>query len=174
MKSVYAEYNQPDELRRTIVMPCNTSGWYDSAIPAQYGVASFDWSNARESWANSKPMDCGSRLVTQTGMVKAINPATKVWVYRNLVKALSWYEDVAEKLADPQFAGFFLPFAPQPSVNGTFFSPPCTLGTCSKLYHAQSQTPEHGTGRSECLDACDCGGIPCGEYVFGAHLAVHM
>jgi hypothetical protein len=34
--------------------------------------------------------------------VKAANPATHVWVYRQLVKALPWYRDVGEKMADPR------------------------------------------------------------------------
>ena len=29
-------------------MPCNTSGFFDPMIAGQYGVADFDWSNARE------------------------------------------------------------------------------------------------------------------------------
>jgi hypothetical protein len=47
-----------------------------------------DWSNAKQLWANAKPMDCEERLITQAAMVKAVNPDTKVFVYRNLVKAL--------------------------------------------------------------------------------------
>ena len=34
----------------------------------------------------------------------------KVWVYRNLVKALPWYSLVREKLNDTAYAGFFLKF----------------------------------------------------------------
>ena len=37
----------------------------------------------RESeWTKSKPMDDGARLAQQAAMVKAINPRTHVWVYR--------------------------------------------------------------------------------------------
>jgi hypothetical protein len=90
-----------DMAMSTIMMPCNTSGWFDPSLAAKYGIADFDWSNARAMWANSAPMDDGARLITQAAMVKAVNPDTHVWIYRNLVKALSWYSAVGEKLADP-------------------------------------------------------------------------
>ena len=59
------------------------------------------------------------------------------------MKALSWYTGVREKLEDPAYAGFFLPFAPKPSNGTSYFSPPCTAGKCSRHYHSQSQTPQH-------------------------------
>ena len=92
------------------MMPCNTSGFFSPSNAARYGVADFDWSNAREACellpphlaqqsgqsaaqsdqsdrqrragANAQPMDCEERLVTQAAMVKEVNPRTKVWVYR--------------------------------------------------------------------------------------------
>ena len=70
----------------TIIMPCNNSGYYKPEIAARYGVADFDWSNAKDQWANAQPMDCEERLLAQARIIKQINPATKVWVYRNLVK----------------------------------------------------------------------------------------
>ena len=107
-------------------------------------------------------MDDGARLVTQAAMVKAHNSKTHVWIYRNLVKALSWYAPVGEKLADPQYSGWFLKF--DPSV--TPHVPPCTEGLCSPLYHSQDQTPQHLSGRKECKEKCDCNGVPCGEYLW--------
>ena len=41
--------------------------------------------------------------------MKAVNPKTHVWIYRNLVKALSWYSDVGAKLADPAYSGALPP-----------------------------------------------------------------
>ena len=155
-----------DMAMSTAMMPCNTSGWFDPTLAAKYGLADFDWSNARAMWANSAPMDDGARLITQAAMVKAVNPNTHVWIYRNLVKALSWYRDVGEKLADPAYSGWFLRF--RDGVSGSNYSSnPCTESVCSPLYHSQDQTPEHLTGRKECVQACDCGGngqqVPCGE-----------
>jgi hypothetical protein len=127
---------------RACVLPvhrCNTTGWFDPRLAASYGIADFDWSNVRESeWARSKPMDDGERLIQQAAMVKQINPKTHVWVYRNLVKALSWYKDVGEKLADPAYSGWFLHFAPGGAKdlgsNKTWHSPQCTAGVCSTLF----------------------------------------
>eukprot|EP00040_Diaphanoeca_grandis_P013021 m.65878 g.65878 ORF g.65878 m.65878 type:complete len:539 (+) comp23614_c0_seq1:190-1806(+) len=153
-----------DMAMSTVMMPCNTSGWFDPALAAQYGIADFDWSNARDMWANQAPMDDGKRLITQAAKVKAVNENTHVWIYRNLVKALSWYSDVGEKLSDPAYSGWFLHF--KNGIHGNYTSPPCTAGTCSDLYHSQDQTPQHSTGRKECIGECDCGGVPCGEYIW--------
>jgi hypothetical protein len=111
-------------------------------------------------------MDCEERLLTQAAMVKAASPDTKVFVYRNIVKALPWYTSVWTKLADPQFAGWFLRFSGAnnyhvPQCDDTY-SPPL----CSDLYHDQDQTPRHPRGDGSCVDLCDCGGVPCGEYLW--------
>ena len=50
----------------TVVMPCNYSGLYDyTAYPelAKFGLVDYDWSNAKQSWANLSPMDCDGSLV---------------------------------------------------------------------------------------------------------------
>ena len=39
-----------------------------------------------------------------------MSPATRVFVYRNIVKALPWFSAVRAKLADSRYAGWFLPF----------------------------------------------------------------
>ena len=31
---------------------------------------------------------------------------TKVWIYRNTIKALNWFGSVREKLDDPQYSGW--------------------------------------------------------------------
>jgi hypothetical protein len=89
----------------TVVMPCNDSGMFDATTTRSWGLVDFDWSNAKQIWANEKPMDCQERLITQAAMVKQVNPATKVFIYRNLVKALPWYSQVREKLDDPNYSG---------------------------------------------------------------------
>ena len=91
--------------RSTIAMPCNYSGFFDASITAKFGVVDFDWSSAKQLWANARPMNCEELLVEQAAMVKAVNPDTHVWVYRNLVKALPWYTDVQVKINDPAYAG---------------------------------------------------------------------
>ena len=49
----------------TIIMPCNTSGWYNASLAAKFGLVDVDWSNAKKDWANKSPMDCEERLVAQ-------------------------------------------------------------------------------------------------------------
>ena len=53
----------------------------------------FDWSNwkgigASDGWAKAKPMDCEERMVKQVQMTVSASPDTKVFVYRNMIKAL--------------------------------------------------------------------------------------
>ena len=130
-------------------MPCNYSGFFDAGQAAQYGIVDFDWSNAKAMWTAQHPMDCEERLVQQAQMVKAINANTKVYIYRNLVKALPWYSHVRTKLLDSSFGGWFLPFKPGGSLpNGSYHVPRCTLSVlggpkkCSNFYHDQDQTPQ--------------------------------
>ena len=69
----------------TIIMTCNYSGYMDqNAVTqlAKYGIVDIDWSNAKELWANTSPMDCEERLLTQAEAIKSVNPNTKVFVYR--------------------------------------------------------------------------------------------
>lgn len=81
-----------DMASSTLFMPCNYSGFLDPSISAKWGVVDFDWSNAKGAWTRQHPMDCEERLVAQADLVRSANPDAKVWVYRNLVKALPWCE----------------------------------------------------------------------------------
>ena len=49
-------------------MTCNGSGWSSPELGAQFGIVSYDWSNAKTQWAAAKPMDCEKRLQTQARM----------------------------------------------------------------------------------------------------------
>ena len=153
--------------RSTVFMPCNVSGMFDPAIAGRYGIADFDWSNGKltpdgRGWQQAKPMDTGAVLIEQAAQVKAANPRTHVWVYRQLVKALPWYKDIGEKMADPRYSGWFLPFRKGGASdlrNGSWHVPPCTGGLCSSLYHSQDQVQPDG-----CNGTCDCSGVPCAPH----------
>lgn len=154
----------------TIVQPCNYSGYFNPAALSRFAVVDFDWSNAKQLWANDRPMRCEERLIEQVAMTKAANPAARVFVYRNLVKALPWYTSVREKISDPAYAGWFLKFG-APTVNGTSYHVPTCDDSyspplCSGLYHDRDQTPGHPKGDGDCALPCDCGGVPCGEYLW--------
>jgi len=129
----------------TIFMPCNGGGYFDSSFAAKFGIASFDWSNAKDIWSKAKPMSCEETLTTQAEMTKKLNPNTHVWVYRNIVKALPWFSSVRVKLEDPKYWGFFLHYK---NASGTTAT--------TNLYHDFGQTPSG-----------DCGtNVQCGEYLF--------
>jgi hypothetical protein len=84
-------------------MPCNYSGYFDYKIAGRFAVVDYDWSNAKEMWANpgrhggglsaDGKMDCEERLLQQAAMTKAhaksLGIDQQVWVYRNLVKGES-------------------------------------------------------------------------------------
>lgn len=101
-------------------------------------------------------------------MLALQSPGTTVWIYRNAVKALPWMTSVREKLLDPAYSDWFLPF----SGNGNYSVPTCdhtfSPPKCSHLYHDQLQTPGFPHGDGDCLPpGCDVGaGLPVGEYIF--------
>lgn len=160
----------------SITMACNRSGWYNTSIAAAFGITSFDWSNQKAEWAAAKPMDCEEKLVQQAERAHAANPATHVFSYRNLVKALPWFSTVRAKLEDPAFDGFFLKFKPGGAFpNGSYHVPQCDNDydppLCTVFYHDQEQTPAVPSPANpdpdgKCVGRCDCGTIPCGEYLF--------
>eukprot|EP00038_Savillea_parva_P031914 m.91837 g.91837 ORF g.91837 m.91837 type:complete len:426 (+) comp9929_c0_seq1:268-1545(+) len=167
----------------TVVMPCNYSGLYDFDVYpelARFGLVDYDWSNSKGYWVDQSPMNCEEMLVDQAARNKALNPTAKVFVYRNIVKALPWYVEVREKLADPQWWGFFLPYKGcRDNTTGAYL---CGDNATVNLYHDHEQTPGwpgggnggpdgicHGNTQPPWDKGCDCGkdqGILCGEYLF--------
>ncbi len=107
-------------------------------------------------------------LVTQAAIFKAANPLQRVWVYRNIVKALPFFSSVQEKINDAAYSDWFLDFAP--GGGGVPHVPTCdnNTGLCSNKYHDQEQTPGYPSGDGNCsAPGCDCGGVvPCGEYLW--------
>lgn len=72
----------------TIFMPCNDSGFHDVNEAVQYGIVSYDWSNAKQLWANNGdgklPMNDEELLTRQAEMVMSADTKpnkTKVWIY---------------------------------------------------------------------------------------------
>lgn len=160
-----------DMFDSSIIMPCNYTGEFDSEVASQWGIADIDWSNGKAQWAQEHPMTAEENLITAAAAIRAISNRTKVWIYRNLVYAPSWFTEVREKIeSNPEW---FIPFKEE----GPYVNAKCTLGKCSDLFHSQFQTPEFTcnqtlTGEScvhagRCMDAhCDCGEVPCGWYLW--------
>ena len=89
----------------TMRFPCNHSGFFSPQQAAMYGLVSIDFENTMDGkhtrksnalrhggalihlrffsdWAFAKPTDQESRSLRQAEMIKAINPESKVFVYR--------------------------------------------------------------------------------------------
>lgn len=167
-----------------LTMQCNSSGYSSSARAAEFGIVSYDWSNAKAQWAQARPMDCQERLDQQARQLARFrnqnttthsNNSTHIFVYRNIVKALPWYSSVRSKLVDPRYSGFFLSFD-NATAAAAYHVPTCAPEDptkCSGLYHDGLQTPAVPTPDTPHPDGacaehvCDCGpGLPCGEYYF--------
>ena len=117
-------------------------------------------------------MTTQENLRAQAKMVKAadIGLKTKVFVYRNMMKALPWYTSVRKIIVDPAYSGFFVPFMCNKSASDPKVLPDGE-GGChvplqgSKLYHDQEQTRQGKTCPKQGKDGHGqpCCGVPCGE-----------
>jgi hypothetical protein len=155
----------------TIAQPCNSSGLLSAASLANFSLVSVDWSNSKSTWVTGRPMDAESPLVAQAELLVSARADQRVWVYKNIVIAYAWFPTVRAKLVDPQYAGWFLHFGPPPLPNNSYHVPQCddnfSPPLCSALYHSQDQTPGFPHGDGNCpAPNCDCGGVPCGFYLF--------
>lgn len=141
----------------------------------------FDFENAWKQWANEKPMDTETLMVQAAVNNQRANPDSKAFVYRDLLMARSFFKKTREKLDDEAFRGWFLHF--DPKRKGRYHTADCDRNfvppKCTTLYHDQTNTPQmniphnvtpfgpHAKGPPRgypCLEPCDCGKLPCGEY----------
>ena len=167
--------------RSTYWYSCRQDAPNDPSLATNWSIINIDWSNEKDVWAKSKPMDCEERLFAQAQAFTAARPpGARSWVYRNTCKALPWYSTVREKLVDPDYAAWFLRFALNATVNGSYYSPPCDTNydppLCSEMYHdsvcpayesGACQVPGFPTGDGVCAaPACDVGSVPVGEYLW--------
>jgi hypothetical protein len=136
--------------RSTIIQTCNQSGLLAPQAAAGWGIVELDWSNAKAMWAAAKPMDCEELLIQQAAATAAATPGSRVWVYRNSIKALPWYTTVRAKLEDPAYAAWHMRF--NPANTTPYHVPPCddnyTPPLCSALYHDQVQVRRGGCARA--------------------------
>ena len=89
-------------------------------------------------------MDCDGMLVQQAGRNKAQNPSAKVFVYRNIVKALPWYTQVRKLLQDQAHWGWFIPYEGCRTAAGEYVCKNNVTGAIdatANLYHDEEQTP---------------------------------
>jgi hypothetical protein len=125
-------------------------------------------------------MDCQEMMAEQVSKTTLKAPNAKMFVYRNMIKALPWFTSVREKVTNPDYAAWFMSFSKDAiadhsrahvPVCDNNYNPPL----CSDLYHDQSQTPAYP--HSDCAaPACDVGSVPVGEYLFdprSANVSIH-
>ena len=106
--------------RSTCTFPDGNHSGFDNAeraaVEARYGLVTFGWEsrvciNAQRS---ADPTDrCANAraeagLDAQAARIKALNPQTRVFLYRNTELGLSPYEDQCTKMYDPRYAGYWL------------------------------------------------------------------
>ena len=121
-----------DMFDSSIIMPCNYTGPFDLQYSTKWGIADIDWSNSKAQWVNKHPMQSQEELVTAAAAIRGQSSRTKVWIYRNLAWAPSWFTDVREKIiSNPEW---FIRFKSAPPYNNT----KCTFGKCSDLFHSQA------------------------------------
>ena len=162
----------------TIIMPCEYDKFITDPTIRKFGVVDLDWSNSKALWVNEKPMQCEENLVKQATIMKAETPLSKVWVYRDPVLAMPWFTTVRKIMDDEDYRPWFLKFKNGTDGrgplahdgDGTYHHPVCDHNydppKCSDLFHSQTQTPGYPKGDGDCEEACDCGRVPCGMYLF--------
>ena len=107
----------------TVIQPCNASGYFQ--FGSRYGLASFDWSNAKAIWsANANDAtNCSEVLVQQAKVVKAGNKNTRVFVYRNMLLALEWIRGQRVAMDDPSKSDYFLKYQSGPREGQIYNEP---------------------------------------------------
>lgn len=101
--------------RSTMAQPGGNDGdgWLDAAAAARFGLISLDWSVANGIWrgsGNVSAMTGAATLVEQCRRIKAVDPTTKCFVYRNTELALEWMEPHRSVMSDAAFADYFLQY----------------------------------------------------------------
>ncbi len=85
-----------------------SADFYDNetvAFAAKHAIVGIDWANHY-----GLPMHREETLVIQTAYIKAVNPKTRVYVYRNSELALSIYDSGAQVMYDPSKTNWFVLF----------------------------------------------------------------
>jgi hypothetical protein len=92
-----------------------SDGFYDNAtvaLAALHGVIGIDWANY-----HTLPNHREETLAQQAAIIKAVNPKTRVYVYRQSELALSIFDNGAKVMYDPSKTNWFVLFP-----NGTIYN----------------------------------------------------
>ena len=113
----------------TATEPGITWSYLDAPFYAQWGWVSLDSSVAMGEWisANLSQSTNEEALVEQARRIKAINPRTRVTVYRQMEVALGWQASSRRAMYDPTLADWFAQFTDgQGHKNGTIYNVFCS------------------------------------------------
>ena len=114
--------------RSTMLMTCNNTGLIDPVAASRFGVITLDWTSGDGVWGNTTnflPRDapCGLVLLEQAAQIKAVQPSTRVMVYRNMELALEAYESERAAMYDADRSGWFLHYTDgKGRKNGTIYN----------------------------------------------------
>jgi hypothetical protein len=103
----------------TVLYTCNNSGMHSVESANHYGVVVYDWSNAKDIWANAHPMTSEELITKQAELVYAADPGVqgsmpRVWAYRCAHERMDDCEcGPFSPYASPRSPRF--PFSPFPS-----------------------------------------------------------
>ena len=98
-----------------------SEGFYNNdtvIFAAQHGVIGIDWSNQY-----SIPMHREDTLAQQAEIIKAINPKTRIFVYRQSELALNIFDNGAKVMYDPSKTNWFVLFP-----NGSIYNDSTIVG----------------------------------------------
>jgi len=77
-----------DMAQSTAIMICNNSGPVGAAWAARWGLVDIDWNSDKRDWSAASPMNAEENMLANANAIKAVDPTTIAWVYRNGIKAL--------------------------------------------------------------------------------------
>jgi hypothetical protein len=56
------------------------AGFFNNTVAGSFGIASFDWSNNKKTWAATSPMNDLELMLQQAAQTKAASPSTRVFI----------------------------------------------------------------------------------------------
>jgi hypothetical protein len=151
----------PSRIGKNVQPLTNRSGEF----MRHWGIVTLDFESHEQLWGHHPGgKDSDTMMLVQAAAMKAIAPHTKIYVYRNLAQAYSNFVQLREKIEDPRYSGWWVPFGKDSTLPRCEVNPRLNKTLCSDLFHTKLGWTENGH---------DCGDvIPCGDYVFSAYVKV--
>eukprot|EP00039_Didymoeca_costata_P026535 m.16103 g.16103 ORF g.16103 m.16103 type:complete len:461 (+) comp5584_c0_seq2:76-1458(+) len=129
------------------------------AFMRSWGIITIDFESQEEIWGHHPGgKNSDEMMVAEAVKAKSIAPETQVYIYRNLAQAYANFVELREKLEDPSYSDWWIPFGPNSTMPRCELNPRLNKTLCSDYFHTKLGWTENGH---------DCGDVlPCGDYVF--------